>query len=683
MHQAATGQSAEHEKQLLTQRRKPLLLPDPRITLSAASESAYFDAVIYDIYTLDSAAGLGGRFMAWSIRALLAFSALLVMPFSIATADPIWPVALTPSVIGDFGVTEFNHTHGAVDIAAPKGTGVKAVVAHKIVAVTGTQVYASDGTNLYEYSHITKGHGATGRRPEPFTDADVGKDLAAGEQFAVVLGADFRRGGSFDHVHFEYIPGFGADAQIKNQDGKFKTFSEIIKLADDARVNPLLRLFTQKDPKASVGDDKPEIGPIFWRPRTDQVGGFKEFGNQQDKPDVRKGTFINGFVTVAQQITDDQGGCLPTCDHTIDDKFDPTIKINAITVSAPFQVSYQVQGTGVVAGKDIAERVLVTFDQTYQVHESQQKIVYDRRRDVDPGGSHPPTNHFFNLTSTDGNSPNVANSWYTRAKAGQGQADGTGAPAALNNAEGKFPDGIYDVDGFGFDIGANGSPANKTSITYKTRVNNWEQTAVPTKGDGNSDVKRARDKFEKDGSEVKPSPLRRTFRVNLDTLTGDDIFGVGDNYLEGSIYEWFIFDHRSLWFQDDPLQNFLLTGTTRPADATGFIDDTFLVNALPLYQLHGPGPYDLVFDYDKDRVFSWTLDGVSAFAINAEDVPEPSLLLLLGVSITGVAARRRHLGRLRLSPRPADWGPYLDSGPIASDAFIENVEDLPVQEREP
>jgi antitoxin VapB len=35
-----------------------------------------------------------------------------------------------------------------------------------------------------------------------------------------------------------------------------------------------------------------------------------------------------------------------------------------------------------------------------------------------------------------------------------------------------------------------------------------------------------------------------------------------------------------------------------------------------------------------------------------------------------------------LSPRPMDWGPYLDHGPVASDAFMENVEDLPVQERE-
>src|SRR5688572_220772 len=36
-----------------------------------------------------------------------------------------------------------------------------------------------------------------------------------------------------------------------------------------------------------------------------------------------------------------------------------------------------------------------------------------------------------------------------------------------------------------------------------------------------------------------------------------------------------------------------------------------------------------------------------------------------------------------LSPRPTDWGPYLDTGPVASDAFMESVEDLPVQEREP
>jgi antitoxin VapB len=35
-----------------------------------------------------------------------------------------------------------------------------------------------------------------------------------------------------------------------------------------------------------------------------------------------------------------------------------------------------------------------------------------------------------------------------------------------------------------------------------------------------------------------------------------------------------------------------------------------------------------------------------------------------------------------LSPRPADWEAYLTNGPVASDEFLEDVEDLPVQERE-
>ena len=34
-----------------------------------------------------------------------------------------------------------------------------------------------------------------------------------------------------------------------------------------------------------------------------------------------------------------------------------------------------------------------------------------------------------------------------------------------------------------------------------------------------------------------------------------------------------------------------------------------------------------------------------------------------------------------LSPRPRDWHSYLESAPIASDAFMTEVEDLPVQDR--
>ena len=34
-----------------------------------------------------------------------------------------------------------------------------------------------------------------------------------------------------------------------------------------------------------------------------------------------------------------------------------------------------------------------------------------------------------------------------------------------------------------------------------------------------------------------------------------------------------------------------------------------------------------------------------------------------------------------LSPRPADWSDYLAHAPVASAGFMEDVEDLPLQER--
>lgn len=42
---------------------------------------------------------------------------------------------------------------------------------------------------------------------------------------------------------------------------------------------------------------------------------------------------------------------------------------------------------------------------------------------------------------------------------------------------------------------------------------------------------------------------------------------------------------------------------------------------------------------------------------------------------------RKEGGDVILSPKPPDWSSYLDGGPVASEAFMEGIEDLPVQER--
>jgi len=36
-----------------------------------------------------------------------------------------------------------------------------------------------------------------------------------------------------------------------------------------------------------------------------------------------------------------------------------------------------------------------------------------------------------------------------------------------------------------------------------------------------------------------------------------------------------------------------------------------------------------------------------------------------------------------LSPSPLDWTAYLAEAPVASSSFMEGIEDLPVQERDP
>jgi antitoxin VapB len=43
---------------------------------------------------------------------------------------------------------------------------------------------------------------------------------------------------------------------------------------------------------------------------------------------------------------------------------------------------------------------------------------------------------------------------------------------------------------------------------------------------------------------------------------------------------------------------------------------------------------------------------------------------------------RREGSNVVLSPRPSDWSSYLASAPVASNEFMEGIEELPVQERE-
>ncbi len=42
---------------------------------------------------------------------------------------------------------------------------------------------------------------------------------------------------------------------------------------------------------------------------------------------------------------------------------------------------------------------------------------------------------------------------------------------------------------------------------------------------------------------------------------------------------------------------------------------------------------------------------------------------------------RKEGNNVILSPRPANWASYFAEAPVASETFMEGIEDLPVQER--
>ncbi|MSU58815.1 MAG: PEP-CTERM sorting domain-containing protein [Pedosphaera sp.] len=562
-----------------------------------------------------------------------------------AAITSFWPINATPNTsqnYGNFPQNDPQELHSSLDVTAAVNTPVRAIVSGIITAVGGggnaSYISVSDGNNVYNYTHIKKVSGAA---TYGFTAADVGTAVTAGQNFAFILGSANVGGGSFDHLDLEYIPGNGTDAFLKKPDpanpGQFiyKTAAEQAAITDPARMNPLKYLpIPERDP----GGNAPTIGPIFFQPKGANVAGYVEYGQKPTTPGVRAGTFVNGQLNLIQEIRDNQGSEPFTGNRN--DPIDPTITVYNGLMSNPYKVSYQVMGQGVVAGRNINERTLVQFDGPWGTQSATTiaEETYDPRRNTTTAGTRP-RNYSYVLNHTDGTDPKKANVWNTMAKqGGAAGTDGTGRPDALNNADAKFPDGVYEARGFGFDLKDDGTAGNKTSIPYLVRVNNWKQTAVATHGGPTvANPIRADDTFALDGVETFAPLAGLTFNGGAH----EGIFGVGDNFLGSTTYTWEIVPHQDTWTEGDPF-NCLLCGTVL-TDADGHLGDTLLTDSFNLPS----GIYDLVVDYDGNNAFSWTLDGVGQFVV----VPEPSTTALLFAGLMGLLWWRRGLGFINLSLR--------------------------------
>lgn len=287
--------------------------------------------------------------------------------------------------------------------------------------------------------------------------------------------------------------------------------------------------------------------------------------------------------------------------------------------------------------------LLAKFDDAWfpGVSNSVFEAVYDKTRLATI--NNPPFNHInhFIVTNTKGEDGSVANVdgnqyWRTNAK-DDGAADTVahanyaGKNTTTRNAQARFKDGEYEVHVMLGDL------VNTVDATAgKLRLDNYKQTAGAGKG-GISPPQGA----------VAPlygpnmTPYVPDFKPDPSTAVIDQIFhfgdpiGIyGDQYYPDLLMPAYIFDHQDAWNEDDPFINYIIEILVK-SDLDGVVPLTYAWNA------EWMGRFDVIIDYDRDGLFTWTMDGLGGFQVG---VPEPSTIFLLGSGLAGVIG----LGRKKL-----------------------------------
>lgn len=545
------------------------------------------------------------KFLSWfSMLALFA-----VCPqISLATT---WPINATPVVTRSFGSLEAPNIHGGLDIPAARGTEVRAVRDSTITDISTSalgfvsDVVATDaGGNAYVYSHIERLAG----KPE----LARGDKLMEGVAFAKIIRAGTERSGSFGHLHFGYstMPAVAGDFFLAT-----------------TAIDPLRYLFPANTVQENIFQHSMTFNP--------RDGRFPIYG-QTTRPRVT-GRYVKGNVDLLAEISDDMGGTRFA--GTEPDK--PTHHDTDLTLfkgyrGTPAEVRYSLDKPGYVWRGDITERKLEKFDQTLSVHQGRATTVYDHpARSIAAGDATAPAgerggnmdNYTYRVTATDGTTPDMNHFWNTNALRAVGGPDGSadGARDTLFNALAAFQDGVYTskpkaltVNG---DIGGTGLVSS--TAFYDVLVNNYKQTAEAARKAGELPSR-----LNPPSDEMNPGPEREASPGIQEFFNlGMDLFVKGAQYVEEFPYVAYALPYKAFWNQDDPLTGALAVALVN-SDTLGVIPGQELWDNLSL-----AGIFNIVIDYDNNRLFSWTLDGLGTFA-----VPEPSAVLLLGTGLLGVLA---------------------------------------------
>jgi hypothetical protein len=325
--------------------------------------------------------------------------------------------------------------------------------------------------------------------------------------------------------------------------------------------------------------------------------------------------------------------------------------------SAPFSMGYYVEplyNVGVPAHgvkNDNAPYQLYRYDDQwfadspYANDADKGKLfqVYDKSREVAKNTTPNPTAFPFVqsaiLTNTKGTNGRVANVdknqfWKTDAK-DDGAADTVehanyaGKPKAANNAEARFKDGEYEIH----------VTMNDASLSHgadvvpgKLRLDNFLQTAQPGKGGQAPDINTIFNPLYQPDTDVyvpEFKPVGQSAAVDMMFKFGEMVGITGMQYYPSLSMPAYIFPHRELWNEGDEYQGWVQRIAVL-SDAAGLVPLTAAWNA-SMY-----GRFDMLIDYNRDGVFSWTLDGLGGFSV----VPEPATMALILTAVAALGLRR-------------------------------------------
>ncbi len=283
------------------------------------------------------------------------------------------------------------------------------------------------------------------------------------------------------------------------------------------------------------------------------------------------------------------------------------------------------------------------FQQVYADDGSDGNPSQDLRVDPNPTGF--PATMQYIVTNTKGDTGNVDKIdkdeyWNTNAKDIPNRSDTddeanfAGDPDATKNAEARFKDGDWEIHITLEDLV---NPVQDV-VAGKIRLDNFTQTSMPGIGGmapAGGDIFALYDNNDAFLTEFE------TETAGIDLKIGTkEILGVsGAEYYPDMLLKATIFAHKPKWTEDDSLGG-ALGEILVMSDASGMVPLTRFGTVADLGLTVGTH-YDLIIDYDRDGLFSATLDGLSGFKVIPVPMALPSGILLLILARLAIALRHR------------------------------------------